>query len=204
MLSRKEQLAFGSAVVTLLVVGAVSYHSIIISGESDRWVLHTHHVLEALQNVVADMARIESSDRAPKNLRITIAQSGAAVTQDRLPAVRTDETQLTQVFENFVGNAIKHRRAEVPRIHVSSTKNGDHEWIFSVRDNGMGIAPQTLRGSSSFSSSRTGDTSSRAPELDWLFARKSCSGQGAGFGSSRNPKKVQPSSLHYHERTEEL
>src|ERR1700736_2223454 len=76
------------------------------------------------------------------NLRITIGQSGAVVTHDPLPAIRTDETQLTQVFQNLVGNAIKYRSAEVPHIHVSATKNDGQEWIFSVRDNGMGIDPQ--------------------------------------------------------------
>jgi light-regulated signal transduction histidine kinase (bacteriophytochrome) len=64
------------------------------------------------------------------------------VTHHSLPDLRTNKTQLTQVFQNLVGNAIKYRSAEVPRVHVSSTKNGDHEWIFSVRDNGLGIAPQ--------------------------------------------------------------
>jgi PAS domain S-box-containing protein len=76
------------------------------------------------------------------NLRITIEQSGAVVSHDSLPAIRTDETQLTQVFQNLVGNAIKYRSAEAPRVHVSATKNGGNEWIFSVRDNGLGIAPQ--------------------------------------------------------------
>jgi PAS domain S-box-containing protein len=79
---------------------------------------------------------------ALENLRITIEQSGAVVTHDPLPAISTDQTQLTQVFQNLVGNAIKYRSAELPRIHVSSTKNRDNEWIFSVRDNGLGIAPQ--------------------------------------------------------------
>jgi PAS domain S-box-containing protein len=76
------------------------------------------------------------------NLRATIVESGAVVTHDSLPAITTDGTQLTQVFQNLVGNAIKYRGAEVPRVHVSATKNGDSEWIFSVRDNGLGIAPQ--------------------------------------------------------------
>jgi PAS domain S-box-containing protein len=76
------------------------------------------------------------------NLRITIEQSGAFVSHDSLPAIRTDETQLTQVFQNLVGNAIKYRSTEVPRVHVSAKKNGGNEWIFSVRDNGLGIAPQ--------------------------------------------------------------
>jgi light-regulated signal transduction histidine kinase (bacteriophytochrome) len=73
---------------------------------------------------------------------MTIEQSGAVVSYDPLPTIRTDETQLTQVLQNLVGNAIKYRRAEVPRVHISSAKNGENEWIFSVRDNGLGIAPQ--------------------------------------------------------------
>jgi PAS domain S-box-containing protein len=76
------------------------------------------------------------------NLRITIKQSGAVVSHDSLPAIKTDETQLTQVFQNLVGNAIKYRSAELPRVHISATTNGDNEWIFSVRDNGLGIDPQ--------------------------------------------------------------
>jgi PAS domain S-box-containing protein len=76
------------------------------------------------------------------NLRITLEQSGAVVTHDSLPALMTDETQLIQIFQNLVGNAIKYCSTEVPRVHVSATKNGDNEWIFSVRDNGLGIAPQ--------------------------------------------------------------
>jgi light-regulated signal transduction histidine kinase (bacteriophytochrome) len=76
------------------------------------------------------------------NLRATIEQNGAVVTHDPLPAIRTDETQLTQIFQNLVGNAIKYRSAEAPRIHVAAAKNGGNEWIFSVRDNGLGIDPQ--------------------------------------------------------------
>jgi two-component system, chemotaxis family, sensor kinase Cph1 len=64
------------------------------------------------------------------------------VTHDSLPTIRTEGTQLTQVFQNLVGNAIKYRSTEVPRVHVSALKNGDNEWIFSVRDNGLGIDPQ--------------------------------------------------------------
>jgi PAS domain S-box-containing protein len=87
-----------------------------------------------------------SSENALKealtNLRGTIEESGAVVTHDALPAITTDDTQLAQIFQNLVGNAIKYRGAEVPHVHVSAEKNGGKEWIFSVRDNGMGIDPQ--------------------------------------------------------------
>jgi PAS domain S-box-containing protein len=90
--------------------------------------------------------RKTSSESALKealtNLRATVEESGAVVTNDSLPAITTDDTQLAQVFQNLVGNAIKYRSAKVPHIHVSATKNGGKEWIFSVRDNGLGIDPQ--------------------------------------------------------------
>ncbi len=81
-------------------------------------------------------------EEALANLRATIGESGAVVTHDALPAITTDDTQLAQVFQNLVGNAIKYRSAEAPHVHVSATKNGGKEWIFSVRDNGLGIDPQ--------------------------------------------------------------
>lgn len=87
-----------------------------------------------------------SSDHALKealaNLRATIQESGAVVTHDALPAITTDNGQLAQVFQNLIGNAIKYRSVEVPHVHVSAAKNGGNEWIFSVRDNGLGIDPQ--------------------------------------------------------------
>jgi len=91
---------------------------------------------------LCDVSGEDALQGALTNLRITIGQSGAVVTHDPLPSITTDETQLTQVFQNLVGNAIKYRSDETPRVHVSATKNGDTEWIFSVRDNGLGIDPQ--------------------------------------------------------------
>jgi len=87
-----------------------------------------------------------SSEKALKdalaNLRATIQESRAVITHDSLPNLTSDDTQLIQVFQNLVGNAIKYHGPEVPHVHVSATKNGIHEWIFSVRDNGLGIDPQ--------------------------------------------------------------
>jgi PAS domain S-box-containing protein len=76
------------------------------------------------------------------NLRGAIEDSGAIVTHDPLPNLVTDETQLVQLFQNLVGNAIKYHGPAIPLVHVSAMQSGDREWIFSVRDNGLGIAPQ--------------------------------------------------------------
>jgi PAS domain S-box-containing protein len=76
-----------------------------------------------------------------------IEDSGAIVTHDPLPLVMADELQLLQLFQNLVGNAIKYHRAGVPRVHISASResgsrDGDSRWLFSVRDNGLGIDPQ--------------------------------------------------------------
>jgi PAS domain S-box-containing protein len=72
------------------------------------------------------------------NLQSAVQESGGVVTHDPLPTVFADGAQLVQLFQNLVGNAIKYHGAESPRIHISAKNEGD-EWIFSVRDNGMGI-----------------------------------------------------------------
>jgi PAS domain S-box-containing protein len=84
----------------------------------------------------------EALDEALTNLRAMIEESGAVVTHDPLPELRTDDRQFAQVFQNLVGNAIKYRSTEIPKVHISATKSEDEEWIFSVRDNGLGIDPQ--------------------------------------------------------------
>ena len=62
-LGRKIRLAFGSAVLTLIVVGGISFRFMVASAGSDRWVRHTHEVLEGLQNLVAAMETAESGAR---------------------------------------------------------------------------------------------------------------------------------------------
>jgi PAS domain S-box-containing protein len=81
-------------------------------------------------------------EQAIVNLRGAIEDSGALVTYDSLPDVLADETQLVQLFQNLVGNAIKYQGPGVPRVHVSSARKGRSSWIFSVKDNGLGIEAQ--------------------------------------------------------------
>src|ERR1700720_473733 len=63
LLNRKLQLAFGSAIFALLVVGAISYRGLVVSSESDRWVRHTHEVLDNLQDLLFTVGSLESSYR---------------------------------------------------------------------------------------------------------------------------------------------
>jgi PAS domain S-box-containing protein len=90
---------------------------------------------------------VEASSEDPlqqaiRNLRGAIEGSGALVTHDALPFVKADEMQLTQLFQNLVGNAIKYRRAGVPRVHITAVPSDSNKWMFSVQDNGLGIEAQ--------------------------------------------------------------
>jgi PAS domain S-box-containing protein len=75
------------------------------------------------------------------DLKVAIEENGALVTHDPLPTVMADRPQLGQLFGNLIGNAIKFRGSEPPRIHISASRTGNG-WTFSVRDNGIGIAPE--------------------------------------------------------------
>lgn len=72
------------------------------------------------------------------DLQIAIRENEATVTYDPLPIVIADDVQIGQLFQNLIGNAIKFRKAEPPNIHISAEQR-DSEWVFSVRDNGIGI-----------------------------------------------------------------
>ncbi|MCW5976924.1 MAG: PAS domain-containing protein [Bryobacteraceae bacterium] len=97
-------------------------------------------------NVTGAMSEPVDAERvfqlALSNLREAIRENAAEVTHDPLPPVWAHEVHLVQLFQNLVGNAIKYRRdAEPPRVHARAERAGA-EWIFSVRDNGIGIERQ--------------------------------------------------------------
>ncbi len=83
----------------------------------------------------------EICDRAISNLRYSIARCGAKVTRDALPVIWAIDTELIQLFQNLIGNAIKYCDKEHPVVHISASKNGK-EWTFSIKDNGIGIESQ--------------------------------------------------------------
>jgi light-regulated signal transduction histidine kinase (bacteriophytochrome) len=79
--------------------------------------------------------------QAMDNLSASIQEVGAEVTHGQLPTVKADPSQLPQLFQNLLGNAIKFHGEAPPKIHVDARRDGDC-WQFSVRDNGIGIAPK--------------------------------------------------------------
>ncbi|MBD2165812.1 PAS domain-containing protein [Calothrix membranacea FACHB-236] len=94
-------------------------------------------------------------EKAIANLEVAIKESNARITCDPLPQIMADTTQLAQVFQNLIANAIKFHREEPPHIHIQAIRNtieaatenphltlAGNEWLFSVRDNGIGVESQ--------------------------------------------------------------
>jgi signal transduction histidine kinase len=93
------------------------------------------------ETAVASTDCNELVECAMENLRAAILESGAVVTPGPLPLLLANGSQLQQVFQNLIGNAIKFRRAQAPVIQISAEKLGT-EWLFSVADNGIGISAE--------------------------------------------------------------
>jgi PAS domain S-box-containing protein len=103
----------------------LSYSRVVHEGDLDHKPADANKVLEvAIENCLA-----------------AIQERNAAVTHDQLPHVLADEAQLTEVFQNLISNAVKYCNQHQPRIHVSASF-GEHEHLFSVNDNGIGIPEQ--------------------------------------------------------------
>jgi len=82
-------------------------------------------------------------DKVLLDLGAAIGESGATVTSDPLPSVVGDASQLTQLFQNLIGNALKFRREEPPVVHIGAVRDGEC-WHFSVSDNGIGMPAKAL------------------------------------------------------------
>ena len=80
-------------------------------------------------------------EQAIYNLHTAIEESGVEITYDTLPTILADISQLSRLFQNLIGNAIKFRGEELLKIHIAAEQKGN-EWVFSIRDNGIGIDPK--------------------------------------------------------------
>ncbi|WGV28789.1 sensor histidine kinase [Halotia branconii] len=94
------------------------------------------------QAIAFQLTEVETAlERALSNLRQRILETGATITHDALPTVMAGSTQLMQLFQNLIANAIKFRSDQPPQIHIGAERLED-EWLFWVKDNGIGIDPQ--------------------------------------------------------------
>jgi PAS domain S-box-containing protein len=129
-----------------------------LQGDADQFInfiVESAERMETLIHDLLDFSQVEARgadfftsisceavlDDAIRNLRSLIEESGAIITREHLPVVTGDMAQLTRLFQNLLVNSIKYRSDETPRIHVAASC-GTSEWLFSVRDNGIGIEPQ--------------------------------------------------------------
>jgi light-regulated signal transduction histidine kinase (bacteriophytochrome) len=128
-----------------------------LDAQADDWILRTIQATQVLQESIEDLlsySRLESDvhvfktvpcrsvfDAAVLLLDAPIQETAARITCDDLPIVMGDHSQLIQLMQNLVGNALKYRGDKAPEVHVSAERKGN-DWVFSVRDNGIGILPK--------------------------------------------------------------
>ena len=83
-----------------------------------------------------------AAGQATPELKTAVDETVASIIYNSsLPNVMADETQIVQLFQNLIGNSLKFRSSEPPKIHITAEKH-NNEWVFSVTDNGIGIDPQ--------------------------------------------------------------
>jgi signal transduction histidine kinase len=125
-----------------------------LDGQADKYIAYAVDGAIRMQALIQDLlkfsrvgkAEIEPRttecqgvvEQALKNLQASVLESRAVVSWNGLPVIMADPLQLTQVFQNLIANAIKFHGAEAPVIQIGVEKN-DHEWVFAVSDNGIGI-----------------------------------------------------------------
>lgn len=125
-----------------------------LDAQADQYIHFAVDGATRMQRLIQDLleySRVDRHGRAPapvdadaalrcalRNLASAMAESAAVVTHDALPLVLADETQLVQLLQNLIGNAIKFRGDAAPRVHISSA-DADDRWRITVRDEGIGI-----------------------------------------------------------------
>jgi len=130
-----------------------------LGGEEQEFIGYAVDGARRMQTLIQDLlayARVDTRGRplepvdcervletAMANLKLAIEESHAVVQHERLPIVEGDVVQLTQVFQNLIGNAIKFRGSAPPRINIGAQRNNG-EWLFQVKDNGIGIDPKNF------------------------------------------------------------
>jgi PAS domain S-box-containing protein len=128
-----------------------------LDDKADKYIYYAVDGAARMQNLINDLlefSRVATRAKEPEpidselvlcqtlsNLELYIKQNNATVTHDLLPEVMADSSQLGQVFQNLIANGLKFHSGKAPKIHISAEKK-EKEWLFSVKDNGIGIDPQ--------------------------------------------------------------
>jgi light-regulated signal transduction histidine kinase (bacteriophytochrome) len=129
-----------------------------LDDQADRYIAYSVDGAVRMQALIQDLLKVSRFDKseielktidsgtvvegALKNLQSVVEKSGAVVNWNGLPTVTADRSQLTQVFQNLIANAIKFHGTEAPVIQIDAEKK-DHEWLFAVSDNGIGIPAES-------------------------------------------------------------
>lgn len=96
---------------------------------------------EVMESEIEPVRMDRVVEDAITNLQGAIAETNASVACGPLPVVTANPLHLTRVFQNLIGNALKYRSNEPPRVTVNASEEAQH-WVFAVQDNGIGIAPE--------------------------------------------------------------
>ena len=127
-----------------------------LDAKADEYIFHASDAASRMQSLIDDLLAYSRAGRGAvaertdvgavldavlKTLTIGIEESGAAITHDPLPAIASNAVELTQIFQNLIGNAIKFKGERKPEIHVGVQRQPGR-WLFTVRDNGIGIDPE--------------------------------------------------------------
>ena len=137
----------------------------------------------------------QSLENALANLQTSISKQNAKITHDPLPVVMADAAQLTQLFQNLIGNAVKFRRDGVPpEIHVGANARATNGSCGS-RTTASASRPTSMSGSSRSSSDCMARRNIRARALAWRSAGRSLSVMAEGFGLNRASGKARRSTL---------
>jgi light-regulated signal transduction histidine kinase (bacteriophytochrome) len=128
-----------------------------LDGEADEFMHYITEGADRMKQLISDLlaysrVSVQPTECALTNcdgvlkdtlmdLSVAVQEKGAVITSDPLPTVLADRSQMLQPLQNLLSNALKFCGPQRPQIHISARRTSD-EWLFSVRDNGIGIGPE--------------------------------------------------------------
>jgi len=128
-----------------------------LDAKADEFISYIVEGVQRLQMLIKDLleySQIETKaknikptdfsfivEEAMSNMKTAIDESNAVVTYNKMPTIMSDPQQMISLFQNLIDNAINFRSNKAPRVRISAERKGD-EWVFAIRDNGIGIDPK--------------------------------------------------------------